>query len=155
MQCCRINRCVVGQVRPLQPVPQLLDWVQLGRVAGQRHRFQSRRVHKAGGGAVHLPAVPNDNDPATEVPQEIAQEGDDVRGLEVAVLERADEQAQPLSARRQREGGHDRHLLPVPATNGEEGRLAARRERAADQRIQQEAALVEENERGPAAARAF
>jgi hypothetical protein len=65
-----------------------------------------------------------------------------VFGLEVAVLPRAEEQTEAAASRRQRQRGHDGHLLPVPAADGEDGRLALRGQRAADEGIQQEAALV-------------
>ena len=102
-----------------------------------------------------LPAVPDDDDAAAEVVVQVAEEGDDVLGLEVAVLARAEEQAEAAPAWRQRQRGHDGHLLPVPAADGEDGRLAFRSQRAADERIQQEAALVDEDNGGPLATRPF
>jgi hypothetical protein len=104
---------------------------------------------------MHLPAVPDNDDAAAEVVVQIAEEGDDVFGLEVAVLPSAKKQAEAAASRRQRQRGHDGHLLPVPAADGENGRLAFWSQRAADEGIQEEAALVDENNGGPLATRPF
>jgi len=80
----------IGQVAPLQPVPDVLDGIQLGCVAGQRHRLQSFRLDEFRGGLMDFPAVPDDEDAAAEVVVQVAEEGGDVLGLEVAVLARAE-----------------------------------------------------------------
>lgn len=151
----RVERGVVGQVRPLQAVPKLFDRIQLRSIAGQRHRLQPRRCHEFRGGTVHFPAVPDDDDAAADVVVQIAEEGGDVLGLEVAVLPCAEEQAEAAAAWRERQRGHHRHLLPVPAADGEDGRLAFGSQRATDEGIQQEAGLIDENNGGPLAARLF
>ena len=150
-----VDRGRIGQVAPLQPVPDVLDGIQLGCVAGQRHRLQSFRLDEFRGGLMHLPAVPDHDDAAAEVVVQVAEEGDDMLGLEVAVLPCAEEQTETAATGRQRQRGHDGHLLPVPAADGEDGRLAFRSQRAADEGIQQEAALVDENNGGPLATRPF
>ncbi len=150
-----VDRGRIGQVGPLQPVPDVLDGIQLGCVAGQRHRLQSVRLNEFRGGLMDFPAVPDDDDAAAEMVVQVAEEGDDVFGLEVAVLACAEEQAESTATGRQRQRGHDGHLLPVPAADGEDGRLALRSQRAADERIQEEAALVDENNGGPLATRPF
>ena len=50
----------VGEVAPLDPVPDVLDRIQLRRVTGEGHGFEAVRGHEFRRLAVDLPAVPDD-----------------------------------------------------------------------------------------------
>jgi len=89
-----INRGRIRQVGPLQAVPDVLDGIQLGCVTRQRHRLQSFRLDEFRGGLMDFPAIPDHDDAAAEVVVQVAEEGDDVLGLEVAVLLGAEEQTE-------------------------------------------------------------
>ena len=145
----------IGEVAPFDAVPDVLDRIQHGRVAGQGHGLEAGRIEKSCGGGVDFPAVPNDDEATAEVPQQVPQECDDMRGLKVAVFAGAEVEAEAIATRSQRQRGHHRHFLSVTTADGEDRRLAARGERAADEGVQQEAALVDENNGGPLAARPF
>lgn len=67
-----VDRGRIRQVGPLQPIPDMLDGIQLGCVAGQRHRLQSVRLDEFRGGLMHFPAVPDHDDAAAEVVVEVA-----------------------------------------------------------------------------------
>ena len=97
-----VDRSRIGEVGPLQPVRDVLDGIQLGGVTGQRHRLQPLRLDEFRRGLMDLPAVPDHDDAAAEVVVQVAEEGDDVLGLEVAVLTRAEEQAESAATRGQR-----------------------------------------------------
>ena len=145
----------VGQVAPLESIPDVLDGVQVRRIARQRDGFQSVRPDEFGRSVMHFPTVPDDDDAAAEVIQQITQERDDVFGLEVAVLECAEVEAELIATGRKRQRGHHRHFLPMTTANEQLRGLASRSQRPPDQGIQQEAALVDENNGGPLAARPF
>ena len=145
----------IREVAPFDAVPDVFDGVQLGCVAGQSYGFESIRVDASGRGSVHRPPIPDDDHVAADVSPQIAKERDDVLGLEVAVLAGAKVEAEAIATWSQRQRGHDRHVLPVTTADGQDRCLTSRSQRATDEGIQQEAALVDENKGGPLAARPF
>ena len=155
MQFRGVGRGRVGQVAPLEAIPDVLDGVQVRCVAWQRDGLQSRRSDELGRGVMHFPTVPDHDDAAAEVIEQIAEERDDVFGLEVAVLQRAEVEAELIATRGERQRGHHRHFLPMTTAHEQLWGLTARSQSPPDQRVQQEAALVDEHNGGPLAARPF
>jgi hypothetical protein len=78
-----------------------------------------------------------------------------VFGLEVAVLQGAEVEAEALATRRERQCRQHGDFLSAAAADLENRCLTAGRERSPHQRVQQDAALVDEDNGGPLAARPF
>ena len=132
--------------------------VQLRSIGGKRFDLEAGIGFEYGadvGTAMAGPAVPDQDDAAADVMEQMPQEVRDGRSLERAVDDRAEVEAEFAAERRQREGGDDRHLLAVSAADEEFGRLAFGREGAADERPEHHAAFVDENNGGPLAFRPF
>lgn len=148
----------VAQFAPLEMGPEVLDRIQHGRVGWQGLEFQPRMGRLEGADRhppVAGPAVPDQDDRAAEVPQQVPDEVGDGVLVEILVGEGAEVEAEPAAAGGEGEGGDERDFLPVAAAVQEGGRLASRGQGAADQRGQQQPAFVEEDNGGPAAARPF
>ena len=149
----------VGQIAPFDVAPDLLDGIEIRRIGGQALDVEPRAL--AGHVALHAAApvggqpVPEEEDgAAAEVPFEGPQERDQP-AIGVGAWARLEEEpaAPAIPAEGQRDG--DREPLPESAGVGQDGRPAPRRPRPPDHRVVREAALVLEEEPGPAAPGVF
>ena len=91
--------------------------------------------------------VPEDDDRAAQVAQEVAEELAHVRVFEVLLEEKAPVEAQPPAHWTHRQAGDRRDFVP-PITMADDRRLAPGRPRPVDARDQQEPRLVDEDEMG-------
>lgn len=149
----------VGQIAPFHVAPDLLDGIEIRRVGRQALDVEPRAL--AGHVALHASAsvggqpVPEENDgSAAEVPLEGPQERDQP-AIGVGAWARLEEEPAAPAIPSEGQGDGDREALPEPAGVGQDGRPAPRRPRPPDNRVVREAALVLEEEPGPAASGVF
>lgn len=91
--------------------------------------------------------VPEHDDVAAQVMQEVAEELEHVRVFEVLVEEETPVEAEPPPPRTHRQAGDYRDFVP-PIAMADDRRLAAGRPRLVDARDQQESRLIDEDEMG-------
>jgi hypothetical protein len=151
-----LGRTQVGEIASFDVAPDLLDGIEIRRIGGQALDVEPRaltsHVSLHASAPVGGQSVPEEDDrAAAEVPLEGPQERDQL-AIGVAARARLEEDpaAPAIPAEGQRDG--DREALPESAGMGQDGRSAPRRPRPPDDRVMREAALVLEEEPGPAAA---
>jgi len=147
-----VRGSVVGELVPLEIVPHLLDRIEIRRVSRQILYVEPRKrllqvIHLAA--AVHVAAVHDDDDLATQMLEEFAEEPDDSRRLEEIVEERAEVKAEMLPERRERQSRNQRDFVTLFGFDLQNRRFALGRQGAANEWREQQAALVEENQMGP------
>lgn len=148
----------VGELAALDVAPHELGWVQVRRVAGQaldrEPRALSAQVRLHGTALMRRQAVPDQDDASpAELPLEVVQERDEGAVVVAARTRLEKETATPEVPP---EGHGDRHgeLLPIEGVDQDRG-FAAGRPGAADRRPLGDAALVLEDDPGPAAPSVF
>lgn len=157
----RVARIPGGEVAQdpiLDVVPQLLDRVQFRGIGRQAFEVQARVVGQDladGIALVYGAVVPDGDDRATQVTQEFPEERGGALLVDVAAGMGLEVQAQTAGARRQGQAGDHRHLLVPSALDLQDGGLAARREGAANERIEEYAAFVDQDDVGLAASPFF
>ena len=97
--------------------------------------------------SVNPTLVPEHDDWAAQVAQEVAEELAHVRGGEVLLAEEAPVQTEPAAHRAHRQAGDHRDFVPLIAVT-DDRRLAPGRPRLVDAGDQQEPRLVDEDEMG-------
>src|SRR2546426_569749 len=126
--------------------PDCFHGIEVRRVAGQPFHVQplaARLAQLAPGGAVDAVAVPHEDDRAAQLAVQRAQEADHVRPTNV-VGANLEEQTQPLPLRAEGDRGDGRKpIVSIPRVL--DRCLAARRPGAAADRLQHEAAFVQED----------
>lgn len=147
---------IVDIIRPpvceavLGQAPHAFVRVELGRIGREVFEVQAREPATEVADRIALvnPAlVPEHDDMAAEVVQELAEELERVRVREVLLDEEAPVEAEPLAHRTHRDAGDHRDLIPL-ITMADDRRLAAGRPCLVDARDQQEPRLVDEDEMG-------
>lgn len=125
----------------LQILPDALSWVQIGRVAGQT--LQMNVLGSALRQEVfdHLPmmggqAIPDDEQLALDVAQQVTQETDDIRTFESVVLNH------DVQVTTRRNGTDDREVIPTQRKT-QDGRLPSGRVSAHSGRQQVEARFID------------
>lgn len=146
-----IGGCKVCQSAILDVVPHLLDGIEFRSIRRQPFQLEAwvaRQDVANRGTLVHRAIIPDDDDPATEMLQQVAQERGRLHVGDVAVGIGVEVEPQALSTRREGNPGNGRDLLPVTAGYAQDERLAAWRQAAAYERIEQNAAFVDQNDVG-------
>ncbi len=153
----RVQRGEVGQGITLEVGPEDLDGVELRGVRRQQDG-EPLAVMQVGGdhlSAMPGQAIPDEHERPPQRTRQRAQEGDQPRRGDVLVGAQGEVQTGAMPAGRQGEGRDDGHLVAGAAALIQDRRLAAGRPAAADDRGQQQAALVDEHEGGVQAPRFF
>ena len=154
-----IGRAHVGQFAPLDVAPDLFDGIQVRGIARQAFDVQPAPLVRQV--PLHLPApmraqaIPDQDHPAApEVAVQMAQKSDE-SPRRVGARARLKIEAGPAAI--PAEGQRPRHREPLPgaAGVGQDGRPAARRPRAPDDRQLGDAAFVLEDEPGALAPGVF
>lgn len=151
----QFRRVAGGEVRKLVPFqvrPDLLDRVEFRSVRRQQFDLQTRVIGQQLanlGALVHAAAVPDQDDRATQVTQQLANEPSHRRRFEMIVGKRAEVEAQTPSLRRDGQSGDERDLVAMLGPMLKDGSFALGSQGAADQRTEQSAAFVEEDQMGP------
>jgi len=144
-----VGRREVGHTVVLHVFPQRLDRIQHRGVGGQSFEPQTLKTPEHLADRItlmHLSAVPDDDDPATEVSQERTQERSRPHTVDILTGITAEVQRKPSSPRRQAQGCAHADLVAMAGSLFEDGRTAARGKRPADQRGQQSPAFVDQDE---------
>jgi len=151
-----IRRRVIAQASPFEVTPYALNRIQIRGVCGELFKLQTWEVLQEladGRTLVHRATVPHDDHRAAQVLEKFAHEPGDRGVIEVVVDEAAEVQAETLLFRRQRQGADDRHLVTtstaVPNFVEELWSLASQSHGATNQRRQEKAALVDEDNMCP------
>lgn len=145
----QVVRPAVGQ-DSLGELPDVLVRVQLGGVG--RKVLDAEAPEAAAqsldqGSAMDLDAIPEHDEGAAKVAEQLAHERADVGRLEVVARMAPEVESAVVAARAERDGREDRDpVVPLPVA--QRGRVALRCPGAAHRRRQEEAALVEEDEVG-------
>lgn len=143
------GRADIGQFGALHVPPDRFDGIQLGGVARQSFHGQPGvlpgeiRAHHAV--AVRGKSVPDEDHWAAEVPLERSEKGDQ-RPVGIGAGLSLEEEARAASIPSEGQGGGDGQALPRVAHVPQDQGLAARRPRAADDRLLREPAFVLEDE---------
>jgi hypothetical protein len=131
--------------------PHLLDRIEFRSIRRQPFQMEAwviRQDTANRGTLVHRAIIPDDNDAATEVLQQVAQERRRLHVGDVAVGVGVEVEPQALSTRREGNPGDGRDLLPVSARHAQAERLAAWRQTTTNERIEEDAAFVDQNDMG-------
>ena len=138
----------IGQWVHLHPGPSIFQRIQLRSVGRKIFDVQSRALGdepRHGCGTVHGKTIPHEYDGASQMPQQLPQEVDRLRSFDRLAVQLPGK-AQLMAARADRDRSHRREMFvrtePVP----QHRRDAGDRPGATQQRIQQNAGFVAENE---------
>lgn len=124
--------------------------IEFGRIGRKVLEVQARELAAEVADRIALvnPAlVPEHDDGAAQVMQEVAEELEHLRVFEVLVEEGTPVEAEPPAHRTHRQAGDHRDFVP-PIAMADDRRLAAGRPRLVDARDQQEPRLIDEDEMG-------
>src|SRR6266478_1047175 len=134
---------------PLEVVPDLLDRIEFGCVAGEALEVKPGKgiAHRVDGRPlVNLPAIPEQDDGSTQVGEQQTQEPGHVHGFEVVLSKlKVETQAGTLGRNREGRDGRDPVVLVVVA---HDRRASSRAPRPTARRDEHEAALIEEDDVG-------
>lgn len=158
MQRAETFRAEVGRDRAFEPRPRAFDRIELGGIGGQAHQREPALLALGEGtrreAAVRIDAVPDHDQGTAVMAVELLEKADDVLGAHRSGHQ-AEKEPGPPSMRRVGHGTDAREILPVAEAVGQDRRLAPRRPSPLDRRPLREAALVEEDDRGPLACGVF
>ena len=141
-----VFRGEVAEGGPLEVGPEVFDGIEGRGVGRKRDQFEPGIAGLEGfefGSAVAGATVPDDDQAAADVPEELTEKVRDVRAFEGAVGNRVEGEAESAPRGRKGQGGDDRYLFPVSAADEELRRLAAWGEGASAERTQQQAAFID------------
>ena len=156
----QVERIRGGEVRQgiaFEVRPEDLDGVELGGIGREQGDGPApvRQVLRDDLRAVTRQPVPDQDKGTAQMARERSKERDQPRGGDVLVGAQREVQPRALAAGRQGQGGDERHLFASPAPLIEDRGLATWRPTAPHDRGQQQAALVDEYQRGVQAPRFF
>lgn len=138
----------VGQ-RALGLVPDALVGVEFRSVTGEKCDVKTSMPFQEAANLipfVNLPVIPEQDDRAGQMPEQVAQKEADFRAADVRPMQLIVE-GDPMAFRTDRQGGDQRHLAMLIAIS-RQGCPAPRRPRAAHGAEQEEARFVKEDEVG-------
>jgi len=141
----------VGQGIALEVAPDKLRGVEFRRISREEELEDSvGSLEKPGDalGAMRLGPIPHDDERLLKLAHEATQEAQDPRGRDVGLGIHGKVKSYPLPVRRKGQCGNHRNLPMATPLVIEDGSLATRRPCPADQRGQQEAALVDKDDVG-------
>jgi hypothetical protein len=150
-QFCGFEGRPIGKGIHFQIAPGVLDRIEFGGVGRQEKSMQvmdaGNELHRPFG-AVGIEAIPNQHTRTFQFLVQVAEETDDLAGANLSLGMQAKVKPHPVSRRGDTQSREGCYLLqPTPALN-QPRRLAPRLPTAADQRPQQQAAFIEENQPG-------
>src|SRR5882672_23542 len=134
---------------PLEVVPELLDRIEFGCVAGEALKVKPGEglAHRVDGRSlVNLSTIPEQDDGSTQMGEQQTQELGHVHSLEV-VLSKLDVEAQARALGRNREGRDDRDPVVLVVVAHDRG-ASSRAPRPPARWNEHEAALIEEGDVG-------
>jgi hypothetical protein len=148
-----VVRAEVGQFAPLDVAPHEFGRIEVGRVARQALDGEPRslrlQVRRHGPALVRRQAIPDqDETPTAKMTLELVQEADE-RDVVVTARPRLEEEAAAAEVPSERQAHGEGELRPVEGMD-QDGGLPPRGPRAADGRPLRDAALVLEDDPGPA-----
>lgn len=141
----------VGQGIPLEIAPEHFRWVELRSIGREEERMNPLGSFKESGdalGPMRLGAVPDDDERLLQLAHKSAQKAHDPVGRDVGLGIHGKVKSYPLPVRREGQCGDHRDLPMATSLVIEDGGLATRRPGPADQRGQQEAALIDKDDVG-------
>lgn len=153
-----IRRRIVGERIPFGVAPHELDRVEFGRVGWEQfdtHPGVGREPALDDLASMRVAAIPDDRDRQADRPQQVAEKGPHPAGVDARIRCEPKETPHAVPARRNHERRDDRHFLPRPTALVEDRCLAAGRPGAAHERRDQDAGLINEDQRGLAARGVF
>ena len=124
--------------------------IEFGRIGRKVREVQARELAAEVAdriAPVNPAPVPEHDDMAAQVAQQVAEELEHLRVCEVLVAEAAPVEAKPPTHRTHRQAGDRRDFVP-PIAMADDRRLAAGRPCLVDARDQQEPRLIDEDEMG-------
>jgi hypothetical protein len=156
VQFVHVVRAVVGQGAGFKIRPTVLAGVELRGIRRKEFQVQTPAAPQPlskPAALVRPEPVPHHHQPSVQVAQEVAKKRNDLflTNAEVHVEPQVLSQAPP--AGRDRHPADGRHPAAVPHVGANDRRLSAQRPRASDQRMQQKARFIDENEVGVRAMR--
>jgi len=107
----------VGQVAVLCVVPDMLDGIEFRRIGRQPFDVEPVGMgfgDPASGAAMHVPAVPNQDGPAMQVPSKIAQKIQHVRRSDVLLVDRKEQAQMTTTGTNGQCAQHRQPIMPVP-----------------------------------------
>ena len=146
-----IGSSQVGQGIPLEVSPEHFHWVELRSIGREEEWMNSLGSFEESGdalGPMSLGAIPYDDKGLLELAQKPAQKAHNSRSRDVGLRVHGKVKSYPLPVRRAGQRGNHRDLPVATALVIENGGLATWRPSPADQRGQQEAALVDKDDVG-------
>ena len=151
-----VRRAGVGQRVVFEVAPPVFVGVEFGRVAREVFQVKSPTPPEPRPqcpALVGRQVVPDHHHAPTQVPEQVTQEVDDLFLADRPVPMKGQIPPQSAAARRDREASDDRDAPVVAGAVPQDRRLAARRPGPADQRMQEKAGFIDENEVGAMAGR--
>ena len=146
-----VRGATVGEWIGFEPAPEVLDGVKFGGVRRQELDMQPGMLFQEIshlGAAMRREAVPHEHDVAGQLSQKLAEELDHPFLVDGLVGVQTQQQSQSVTARADRHGADDRKVLMPAAPLMENRCLASDRPGAADERVQEKAGFILENEMG-------
>jgi len=135
----------------LQVAPDLLHGIELRCVGREPHHVKAAMATdegRDGAAAMDAESVPDQDDWTLQVAQEVAEEIDGPRDVDVSVCCEGEVKSHPPPPRRHCQCSDDRSLLPVTAALVQHRSLAAWRPGPPDQRRGEQTTLVQEDQMG-------
>jgi hypothetical protein len=138
----------IGTVSVFQMAPEWFDRIEFGGVGREPFERESGELFEElanGGSFVHGAVVPNDDDVAAEMFQEVAEEGGDAGGIEGAVDERLEVEVASKGLRRQGQGGEGGDFFAGAGELTENGSNASQRPGAAAKGRELESGFIDQH----------
>jgi hypothetical protein len=142
---------VVCQPVRLEVSPPVLVRIEFGGVAGQELQVQASATAQPvtqGSAAVGAEVIPHHDDAPAQMPEQVAQESDDLLLADALVPMELQIPSQMTAARRDREAADGRDAPVVAGALPQDGCLAPWRPGTANHGMQQEARFINENQVG-------
>lgn len=153
-----IRRRAVGERIAFRVTPDELDRIEFGRVGRQEfhaHAGMGDQPALDEFAAMCVAAIPDDRRGRADQPRQVPKKGAHANGVEARIGRETKQTADAVPTGRNHQGRDDRDFLSRPAALVQDRRLAPRRPRAADERGNQHARLINEDQRGLAARGVF
>ena len=139
----------VGQTPVLHMGPEHLHWIQVGRICRQTLQVQPTKPAQERADErpfVIAAAIPDDDHLAAKMPQQGPQERYDSRRIDIVLGVGAEVEPESASQRGDADCRDRRDLVTMPPEAGKHGSTAFRRPGPANQRVEEEAAFVDQDE---------
>ena len=147
----QVTKGCIGEGVGFQVRPKVFGRIEFGGIGREEDRMQARRACNEVlglGRAVRVETIPQQNDVAGEVAQQLAQEGNDFRAADVRRRMKAEIEVEPISAGGHANGRHHGDLLMMTGAMTQDRCLPTRAPGSAQDGSHQDAAFIEENKMG-------